>query len=67
MVPEYCNTVSHALSKSAVKICNAKECRTPSVEHQHATALSADPQYRYRYSVLTVLSVQRVCVLWNSS
>ena len=57
-------TVCHTLSKSAMKLCNAKECRTSTVECQHATA---DLQYCYRYSVLTVLSMHRVCVLWNSS
>lgn len=27
--------------------CNANECRIRTVEHQHATAVSTDLQYRY--------------------
>ena len=60
-----CIMVSHVLSNSAM---NANECRMLMVERQHATAVKADLlQYCCRYSVLTVLSAHRVCVLWNSS
>ena len=49
-----CITVCHALYKSAM---NIDECKC-----QHVTAVSADLQYRYRYSVLTVLKcVQVMC------
>ena len=35
------------------------------IQHQHATAVSADLQYCY--TVLTMLRAHRLCVLWSSS
>ena len=66
MVPKYCIMISHTLSKSAM---NAnKICRMPTVEHQRVTPTCNGIECRptlslYRYSVLRVLSVHRVCVL----
>ena len=48
-------------------VCN--ECRAPTVECQHATAVSAGLQYRYTGTVYWqwLAGTGYICVLWNSN